>query len=140
MEINQRNYQISNHQDRIRKHSKDVKFLLSQSFWAKERPLDIIEKSMEQSLCFAVFDVETDSIVAFARAVTDYATMYYVCDVIVDEKHRGNGLGTMLVDWIVNQEEQLKGKHGMLLTSYAQGLYSKFGFTEFTGSCMHRHS
>ena len=74
--------------------------------------------------------------VAFARVITDYATMYYLCDVIVDEKYRGNGLGKMLVDWIANKEDKLKGQYGVLLTSDAQGLYSQFGFSEYEKSCM----
>lgn len=138
MLIQKENYQMTDDFLRIQAHSKDVKALLAQSFWAKERPLETIEKSVEHSLCFAVFDMDTDKVVAFARVVTDWATVYYLCDVIVDEAHRGNGLGSMLVDWIVNKEERLRGQIGMLLTSHAQGLYARYGFTEYGGSCMRR--
>lgn len=122
----------------IKAHSKDIKNLLMQSYWAKERTLETIEKSLEHSLCYAVFDKKKDVMVAFARAVTDYATMYYLCDVIADEKYRGNGLGKMLVDHISNKEDKLKGQYGILLTSDAQGLYSQFGFNEYEKSCMCR--
>ena len=36
-------------------------------------------------------------------------------------------MGKMLVDWIANKEDKLKGQYGVLLTSDAQGLYSQFG-------------
>ncbi|MBR1852403.1 MAG: GNAT family N-acetyltransferase [Lachnospiraceae bacterium] len=114
----------------IRKHCGEIRRLFLQSYWAKDRSIEVIEKSVEQSLCFAIFDTEIDTMVAFARVITDYATMYYLCDVIVDEKYRGNGLGKMLVNWIVNEEERLKGQYGVLLTRDAQGLYSQFGFRE----------
>ena len=69
--------------------------------------------------------------------ITDYATMYYICDVIVDERHRGKQIGKTLVNWIVS-EEKLKGMYGMLLTSDAQGLYSQYGFSEYQQSCMRK--
>lgn len=63
----------------------------------------------------------------FARAVTDYATIYWLCDVIIDEKHRGHGLGKMLVESVVNCEE-LAGLRGILGTKDAHGLYEQYGF------------
>jgi ribosomal protein S18 acetylase RimI-like enzyme len=54
--------------------------------------------------------------------------MYWVCDVIIDEEHRGRKLGALLIESIVNAEE-LKGiGKGILTTRDAQGLYEKFGF------------
>ena len=129
-------YQLTDNNERIKAHISDVKKLLQQSYWAKERTLEKIEKSIEGSLCFAFFDTESDKIVAFARVVTDFATMYYLCDVIVDEGHRGKGLGKMLVNRIAYEDERLKGLYGILLTSDAQGLYSKYGFSEYDKSCM----
>ncbi len=136
MLISKEQYKMTDDRTLIMEHCNDIKDLLSQSYWAKERPLEVIKKSIEQSISFAVFDTEEDKIIAFARVVTDYATMYYICDVIVDEKHRGNGLGKMLIDRIVNKDDRLRGKYGMLLTSDAQGLYSQFGFKEYEQSCM----
>lgn len=109
---------------------------MQQSYWAKERTLEKIEKSIEGSLCFAFFDTESDQIVAFARVVTDFATMYYLCDVIVDNRHRGKGLGKMLVNQIAYEDERLKGLYGILLTSDAQELYLQYGFSEYQKSCM----
>ena len=136
MMLNNQNWRMTNDNEKIKKHCEEVRKLLSQSYWAKDRTIEVIEKSIEQSLCFAIFDVETDTMAAFARVITDYATMYYLCDVIVDEKYRGNGLGKMLVDWITYKEDKLKGQYGVLLTSDAQGLYSQFGFREYEESCM----
>ena len=136
MMLNNQNWRMTNDNEIIKKHCEEVRKLLSQSYWAKDRTIEVIEKSIEQSLCFAIFDVETDTMAAFARVITDYATMYYLCDVIVDEKYRRNGLGKMLVDWITYKEDKLKGQYGVLLTSDAQGLYSQFGFREYEESCM----
>ena len=134
--VNKENWRMIDDNEIIKEHCEEIRVLLSQSYWAKNRTIEVIKKSVEQSLCFAIFDVETDVMVAFARVITDYATMYYLCDVIVDEKYRGKGLGKMLVDRITNKEDKLKGLYGLLLTDDAQGLYSQFGFGEYKNSCM----
>ena len=123
-------YLMTDDKNEIRKHSQDIKNLLEQSYWAKDRTLSVIENSIERSLCYGVFNENRTQLLGFARVVTDYSTMYYLCDLIIDAQHRGNGLGKKMVEWIVNDEEKLQGLYGMLLTSDAQGLYSQYGFSE----------
>jgi len=99
--------------------------LLKTSYWAGERSREAIERSIEHSLCFGVY--QNGEQVGFARCVTDYATMYWLADVILDERVRGQGLGKALVDLIVSHE-LLQGLVGTLATRDAQGLYQRFGF------------
>jgi GNAT superfamily N-acetyltransferase len=99
---------------------------LSTSYWAHGRPRDVVERSIEHSLCFGVYHKGTQ--VAFARAVTDHAVFAYLADVIVAPNRRGQGIGKALVDAIVNHDE-LKGVPVILLrTRDAHGLYSQCGF------------
>ena len=99
--------------------------LLKTSYWAGERSRETIERSIANSLCFGVY--QNGEQVGFARCVTDYATMYWLADVILDERVRGQGLGKALVDLIVSHE-LLQGLVGTLATRDAQGLYQRFGF------------
>lgn len=99
--------------------------LLKTSYWAGERSRETIERSIEHSLCFGVY--QDGEQVGFARCVTDYATMFWLADVILDERVRGQGLGKALVDLIVSHE-LLQGLVGTLATRDAQGLYQRFGF------------
>ena len=99
--------------------------LLKTSYWAGERSREAIERSIEHSLCFGVY--QNGEQVGFARCVTDYATMYWLADVILDERVRGQGLGKAMVDLIVSHE-LLQGLVGILATRDAQGLYQRFGF------------
>lgn len=101
--------------------------MLAKSYWASNRPKDIIQKSIDNSICYGVYVQNVQ--VGFARIITDYATVYYICDVIIDEKFRGKGLGKRLINTIVD-DEQLKVLTGMLLTSDAHGLYEHFGFVK----------
>jgi predicted GNAT family N-acyltransferase len=99
--------------------------LLGNSYWANNRKKEITIKAIENSLCIGIYLKE--EMVGFARIVTDYATMYWLCDVIIDEKHRKNGLGKKLIEIITNME-YLNGMFGLLATRDAQKLYEKYGF------------
>ncbi|MBB3108778.1 GNAT superfamily N-acetyltransferase [Paenibacillus phyllosphaerae] len=99
--------------------------LLSTSYWAKQRAADVIAQSIANSVCYGIYEGERQ--VGFARVVTDYATVFYLCDVIIDEAHRGNGLGKQLMACII---EQYGGLHGLLGTLDAHGLYEQYGFRQ----------
>ncbi len=114
-----------------------VKPLIEQTYWASDRPLDTIAASIENSVCFGAFDSDSDELIGFARVVTDFCTCYYLCDVIVDESRRGNGVGKALVDTITS-DSRFDGLEGLLITRDAQGLYSKYGFVSREGIFMGR--
>jgi len=99
--------------------------MLQKSYWAAERSFDTIKKSIENSLCFGVY-LEGEQ-VGFARCVTDYATIYWLADVIIDEKYRGMGLGKELVS-AVHAHESIKNLSGILATRDAHALYERHGF------------
>ena len=99
--------------------------LLNSTYWAEARSKEVIEKSIEHSICFGVYSGGNQ--IGFARCVTDYATVYWLADVVIDEDYRGLGLGKALIAEIVNHQS-LKGCSGILCTLDAHGLYGKFGF------------
>ncbi|MEC0242225.1 GNAT family N-acetyltransferase [Paenibacillus dokdonensis] len=98
---------------------------LNGSYWAKNRPAELIRTSIDNSICFGVYD--GDMQIGFARVITDLVTMYYMCDVIIDETYRGRGLGKQLVEAVTN-DERLRNLHGILVTADAHGLYEQYGF------------
>lgn len=130
------NLYITDDKNAILEHCQEVKALLEQSYWAEGRSVETIRISIKNSLSYAVFDSNNDCLIAFARVITDYATMYYLTDVIVDINYRRKGIGKILLDWIVGNEEVLDVKYGMLTTRDAEDLYKKYGFRECEESCM----
>lgn len=118
------NYRIVEGADKI--DVQDVERLLRTTYWAEDRPLETIKKSMQNSVCFGVV-TEDGKLVGFARVISDYATSYYLCDVVVDEKMRGLGLGKALVSHIASSPD-FSGLRGILITRDAHGLYARFGF------------
>ncbi|MGJ5628726.1 hypothetical protein [Nostoc sp. CALU 1950] len=57
------------------------------SYWAKNIPLATFEKSIQNSLCFEIY--EDNQQVGFARVITDYATSALLKDVFILESYRG---------------------------------------------------
>lgn len=102
-------------------------FLHDEAYWARGRPREVVERSVAASRVFALLD-EQDTMVAFARVVTDGATFGWVCDLFVVEGHRGQGLGHRLIEAIVTDPELATMKRLLLATADAHGVYADVGF------------
>ena len=98
--------------------------LLHTSDWAAEREEEVIIKTVENSLCYGVLDREKN-LIGFARIITDFTTVFYLMDVIVDESCRGMGYGKKLLDEIMKDVGHL---YGVLHTESARELYETYGF------------
>ena len=103
------------------------RFLSEDSNWAKNIPRDLVERSIQHSLCFAVLN--EGRLVGFARVISDRATVAYLGDVFVLPAHRGKGLSQWLMECICSHPELQGLRRWMLATSDAHGLYAQFGFT-----------
>jgi GNAT superfamily N-acetyltransferase len=102
------------------------KYLEQSSYWAEGIPLATLRRAVQNSLPFGVYKGNT--LVGFARVITDYATFAYVGDVFVLEEHRGKGLSKWLMQVIVD-DARLEGfRRWMLATRDAHGLYAQSGF------------
>ncbi|MBT1710828.1 GNAT family N-acetyltransferase [Fulvivirgaceae bacterium PWU5] len=101
-------------------------YLSERSYWAQHIPLEIVQRSIDNALCFGIY--HDGKQVGFARLVTDYATFGYLGDVFVDEAYRGRGLSKQLMQYIFEAEPLQGFRRMVLVTSDAQGLYSQYGF------------
>jgi GNAT superfamily N-acetyltransferase len=113
---------------------------LTNCYWAKGIPLEVVRRSIAHALCFGVYD-GSGAQVGFARVISDFATVAYIGDVFVLETHREHGLGKWMMECIM-QHPALQGLRRWILTTRdAHGLYSQFGFTpvKFPERHMERH-
>ena len=101
-------------------------YLSTQSYWAKSIPLEIVQKSIANSLCFGVY--KDDKQAGFARWVTDRATFAYLCDVYIEEQFRGLGLSKKLMSLMMFHPDLQGLRTYCLATLDAHGLYAQFGF------------
>jgi N-acetylglutamate synthase-like GNAT family acetyltransferase len=106
-------------------------FLSTRSYWGKGRTIEAVRKSIENSLCFGIYDKDYQ-MAGFARVITDFTIFAYLLDLFIFEEHRKRGLGKCLVDHIVN-DVSLKGVTFWLLgTKDAHGLYRQYGFNNLS--------
>jgi GNAT superfamily N-acetyltransferase len=104
---------------------------LTKCYWAHGIPREVVARSIEHALCFGIYDGEGAQ-VGFARVISDFATIAYLGDVFVLEKHRGRELGKWLMECIVQHPALQNLRRWILTTRDAHGLYSQFGFTPVT--------
>lgn len=106
-----------------------VHHFLSHSYWAEDIPLELVRKSIDNSLCFALY--RNERLIGFARAISDFATFAYLADVFILPGERGKGLSKWLMETVMGHP-QLQGlRRFTLATRDAHGLYAQFGFTPF---------
>ncbi len=99
---------------------------LSTSYWAKNIPMKTVKRSIENSLCFGVYNDQNQ--IGFARVTSDCATFAYLADVFILEDFRGKGLSKLLMKEIMGHP-QLQGlRRWILATRDAHALYTQYGF------------
>ncbi|MFC5269169.1 GNAT family N-acetyltransferase [Adhaeribacter terreus] len=101
-------------------------YLSQDSYWAEKIPLETVEKSLQNSLCFSVYANEKQ--IGLARVITDKATFAYLCDVYILEAFRGKGLSKWLMECVQSHPDIQGIRRFMLATKDAHGLYEQFGF------------
>jgi GNAT superfamily N-acetyltransferase len=101
-------------------------YLSNHSYWAGGIPLEIVQRSAENSLCFGIYKDRKQ--VGFARWITDKATFGYLADVYILEDYRGLGLSKKLMSLMLFHPDLQGLRRYMLGTLDAHGLYAQFGF------------
>lgn len=124
LEYQKENYFIST--DPVKLDITVIHDFLSNSYWAKNMPRDVLEKSIKNSLNYGLFI--NGSQIGYARVLTDFSTFAYLADVFIIEAYRNKGLSKWLMECILSHPELQKIRTWMLKTSDAHGLYEKFGF------------
>ncbi len=124
MEWNRPPYTISTDPNRL-----DMKLIhrcLSElAFWALGRPFEVVQRSLENSLCFGVY--RATELVGFCRLITDHATFGWLEDVFILPEHRGLGLGKWLVECVMSHPEVTSLQRVALATRDAHTLYLNYG-------------
>lgn len=102
------------------------RFLSEQSSWAIGISRAIVERSIENSLCFGGY-VDGRQ-VAFARVVTDYATFGNLVDMFVIPEYRRRGYARELMKAVMAHPSLQGLRRFTLATGNAHALYAQFGF------------
>lgn len=126
MITNDSSFQVSTDQSRL-----DIpmihRFLSEQSTWAVGISRPVVERAIENSLCFGGYLDGRQ--IAFARVITDFATFANLMDVFVVPEYRGRGYGKQLIGVVLRHPSLQKLRRFTLHTGDTHSLYERFGFT-----------
>ena len=100
---------------------------IKSSYWGDYRTLNLTKTTIENSMCFGVYD-EIGTQLGFARVLTDKVVFAYLMDVIVFEPYKGKGIGKLLVKNILDHPDISDVQTVALKTKDAHRLYTPFGF------------
>ena len=103
------------------------RFLSEQSTWAIGIPRAVVDRAIDNSLCFGGY-LEGRQI-AFARVISDYATFANLVDMFVLPEYRGRGYARQLMEAVIAHPSLQGLRRFTLATGNAHALYEAFGFT-----------
>ncbi len=70
--------------------------------------------------------------IGYARVISDFSTIAYLGDIFLLKEYRGLGLSKWLMETIMEHKELQGLRRWILLTSTAEWLYEKYGFTKLS--------
>jgi len=103
-----------------------------EAYWARGRSYETMARAIEYSLSVGLYAPD-GTMAGYARLVTDRATFAWLCDVFVDDAHRGQGLGSFLVAQTVGHPDVAEVRQ-YLKADPGRSLYRRFGYVDLTAA------
>ena len=129
MEITHNNFLISTDKSKLQINV-IYDYLSNRSYWAENIPLEIVERSIANSIAFGIYHQKGNTLkqVGFCRVVSDLSTFAYLADVFILEEYRGKGLSKFVVETVLKHHDLQGLRRWILATLDAHGLYAQYGF------------
>ncbi|KYC42565.1 GCN5 family acetyltransferase [Scytonema hofmannii PCC 7110] len=108
--------------------------LYKQEFWSQKRERDDVVKMLAATdIAIALVD-DSDQLIGFTRVLTDFVYRAIIYDVIIKSNYRKMGLGSQLLNAVVNHPK-LASVEQIALYCLPEIIpfYEKWGFTANTG-------
>lgn len=105
---------------------------LGATYWSPGVARETVERGAKNSALVINILAPGKQQAAFGRIVSDKTRFAYLTDFIVDDAHRGKGLGQAMVNFALNHPEFETVKNWCLMTLDAHGVYEKQGFKRIT--------
>jgi len=104
-----------------------VRDMLSKVFWSIDiKKEEIIQGAKNSALLVGVFNSYEQ--IGFARVISDKTRFAYIMDVVVHENYRQQGIGQLMIKYILSHPELKDVYQWLLRTRDAHGVYKKVGF------------
>ena len=116
------------------KQIEQLHHLYQSEWWSKGRSLEETHRCIHGSqICIGILD-KAETLVGFARVITDFTFKAFIFDVIVAKDHRASGVGKTLLD-IIRSHQDLKYVQHLELYCLPEleAFYEKLGFSSKVG-------
>ncbi len=106
------------------------RFLSKEAYWCLNIPLDVVRRSIANSLCFGLYSTSQNEPlqIGYARIVSDFATFAWLCDVYVEKDWRGKSLSKWMMECLISHPDIKNLRRLCLATKDTHSLYLKYGF------------
>ena len=104
--------------------------------WWSEGPddPDLVARIVSGSHCFLIASTE-GQIIGMGRAISDGASDAYLQDITVKKAHRGNGVGSRIIELLVERLNQDGLRWiGLIAERDSHEFYQRLGFKQMPGS------
>ncbi len=103
-------------------------WMSQEAYWAEGRARAVMVRAIEHSLSVGLYTPDGMQ-VGYARLVTDRATFAWLCDVFVDQAHRGRGLGSFLIAQTVGHPDVADIRQ-VLMAEPGRTIYRRLGYVD----------
>jgi GNAT superfamily N-acetyltransferase len=103
----------------------DTYRLLQATYWAHTRPIEVVERILDRSLCFFLLD--DDRQVGFGRVISDFVTTSWIADVVLEATCQNQGVGSWMMRCVL-EHPSIKDTQFALQTGSAHDFYERLGF------------
>jgi len=101
--------------------------MLKDTYWSNGiKKKEVIQGAYNSALLVGAFT--NNKQIGYSRVISDKTRFAYILDVIVDEKHRKQGIGQAMVKYILDHPDLKDVYQWLLITKDAHGVYHKVGF------------
>ena len=97
------------------------------TFWAKGRSLKKLKMMLSKSTVVITVWKE-NKLIGFGRANSDYIFRSVLWDIVVADENQGEGVGSLLVDTLINSAEIKDVEKIYLMTTHCSSFYERTGF------------
>lgn len=108
--------------------------LYKNEFWSKSRTYQQVVKMLKASDIIIGLVDDSEQLIGFTRVLTDFVYRATIYDVIIKPNYRNMGLGTKLLDAVINHP-QLSAVENIALYCLPEMIpfYERWGFTSNVG-------
>ena len=103
--------------------------LENNTFWAKGRTKKKLKKMIAHSSVIVTLWKE-NKLIGFGRATSDKSYRAVLWDIVIDKNHQKNGLGSLLLESLINSKSIKNVEKVYLMTTNCKEFYKSQGFIE----------